>query len=103
NFAGAITPDESDLETAVGLTMSGIYAMRAQRYMHDYGIDHGQLALVSVKNKRNAAKNPLAHFREPVTVEQVLSSRTIADPLTLLECSPATDGAAAVVVVSAKV
>ena len=102
-FDGAITPDETDPETVVGLTMSGIYAMRAQRYMYDYGVDHAQLALVSVKNKQNAAKNPLAYFKKPVTVEQVLSSRAIADPLTLLECSPATDGAAAVVVVSARV
>ena len=102
-FAGAITPDETDLETVNGLTMSGIYAMRSQRYMHDYGVDHAQVALVSVKNKQHAANNSLAHFRKPVTVEQVLSSRPIADPLTLLECSPATDGAAAVLVVSARV
>jgi acetyl-CoA acetyltransferase len=68
--------------------------------MHDYEVDHAQLALVSVKNKQHAAKNPLAYFKEPVTVEQVLASRVIADPLTVLECSPVTDGAAAVVVVA---
>ena len=99
-FQGALAPDENDVEALVGLTMPGIYAMRAQRYFEDYGVTREQLALVSVKNKHNASLNPLAHFREPVTVEQVLAARPIADPLTMLDCCPATDGAAAVIVVS---
>ncbi len=100
-FRGALTPDPSDVEAAVGLTMPGIYAMRARRYMEEFGITREQLALIPVKNKANAARNPLAQFQDPVTVEQVLESRMIADPLRLLDCSPVSDGAAAAVLVSA--
>jgi acetyl-CoA acetyltransferase len=100
-FQGALTPDPTDVEAAVGLTMPGIYAMRARRYLEEFGATREQLALISVKNKRNAARNPLAHFRDPVSVEQVLGSRMIADPLRLLDCSPVSDGAAAVVLASA--
>jgi acetyl-CoA acetyltransferase len=100
-FQGALTPDPTDVEAAVGLTMPGIYAMRARRYLEEFGATREQLALISVKNRRNAARNPLAHFRDPVSVEQVLGSRMIADPLRLLDCSPVSDGAAAAVLASA--
>jgi benzoylsuccinyl-CoA thiolase BbsB subunit len=99
-FRGALTPDPSDPEAAVGATMPSIYAMRARRYMEDFGMTRRQLAMVAVKNKRNAAANPLAHFRKEITVEDVLESRPIADPLRLHDCSPVTDGAAAVLLVS---
>lgn len=99
-FQGALTPDKDDVEAGVGLTMPAIYAMRARRYMEEYGVSREQLALVPVKNKRNAALNPLAQFRDPVTVDDVLGSRPIADPLNLLDCSPVSDGAAAVVLMS---
>lgn len=102
-FRGALTPDPSDPEAAVGATMPGVYAMRARRYMEEFGMTRHQLALVAVKNKRNAAANPLAHFRKEITVEDVLESRLIADPLRLHDCSPVTDGAAAVVLVSDRV
>lgn len=102
-FKGAFTPNEDDLEAAVGLTMPALYAMRARRYMEDFGVTREQLALIPVKNKRNAALNPLAQFHEQITVEDVLASRPIADPLRLLDCSPVSDGAAAAIVVSAAV
>ena len=92
-FSGALTPDPSDPEAAVGATMPAVYAMRARRYMSDFGMTREQLARVAVKNRRNAAANPLAHFRKEITVEEVLASRPIADPLNLLDCSPVTDGA----------
>lgn len=101
-FAGALTPDPSDPEAAVGATMPGIYAMRATRYMADHGMTREQLALIPVKNKANAAQNPLAHFRKAITVEDVLESRAVADPLRLHDCSPVTDGAAAVIMMSDK-
>ena len=101
-FRGALTPDPDDVEAAVGLTMPGIYALRARRYFEDYGVSREQLALVPVKNKGNAALNPFAQFQEPVTVEQVLESRPIAEPLNLLDCSPVTDGAAAAILASAE-
>ena len=99
-FQGALTPDPSDPEAAIGATMPGVYAMRARRYMEEFGMTREQLALIPVKNKRNAAHNPLAHFRKEITVEDVLQSRPIADPLNLHDCSPVTDGAAAVIVMS---
>lgn len=102
-FRGALTPDKDDIEAVVGLTMPGVYAMRARRYMADYGVAWEQLALIPVKNKANAALNPFAQFQDPVTVEQVLASRMIADPLRLLDCSPVSDGAAAVVLASGRV
>ncbi len=99
-FRGALTPDPSDPEAAVGATMPAVYAMRARRYMEEFGMTRRQLAMVAVKNKRNAAANPLAHFRKEITIEDVLESRPIADPLRLHDCSPVTDGAAAVVLAS---
>ncbi|MFV1999394.1 MAG: thiolase family protein [Acidimicrobiia bacterium] len=99
-FSGALTPDPSDPEAAVGATMPGVYAMRARRYMEEFGMTREQLALIPVKNKANAAKNPLAHFRKEITVQDVLDSRPIADPLRLHDCSPVTDGAAAVIMMS---
>jgi len=101
-FSGALTPDPSDPEAAVGATMPGVYAMRATRYMNDFGMTREQLALIPVKNKANAARNPLAHFRKEITVEDVLQSRPIADPLRLHDCSPVTDGAAAVILMNDK-
>jgi acetyl-CoA acetyltransferase len=65
--------------------------------MAEYGTTPRQLALVAVKNRGNGALNPRAHFRGGLTVEEVLGSRMIADPLTLYQCCARTDGAAALV------
>jgi acetyl-CoA acetyltransferase len=62
-----------------------------------HGVGEREIAQVAVKNHANAARNPYAHFPEPVTVEQVMASRMVADPLRLLHCCPISDGAAAVV------
>ena len=76
------------------------YAEVAQNYLNQYGATPSDFALVAVKNRANAMHNPLAHLRKPQTVEDVLSSRMIAAPLTLPMCSPTTDGAAALVLCS---
>lgn len=73
------------------------YARRAREHMEQFGTTIGQLAAVAVKNRRHGALNPYAQFREEVTIDQVLESRPVAPPLTLLMCSPITDGAAAIV------
>lgn len=73
------------------------YADRARRHMHEYGTTVEQLAAVSVKNRQHGALNPLAQYQQPVTLGDVLASRVIVDPLTLLMCSPVSDGAAALV------
>jgi benzoylsuccinyl-CoA thiolase BbsB subunit len=97
-FGGGTLPlEEEDWEVSQGLSMPALYAMRAQRYMHDFGLTREQLAMVSVKNRRHGALNPDAQMRKPVTLEEVLSSRPIADPFTLLQCCPTGDGAAAAV------
>ncbi len=99
-FRGALAPDPTDIEAQIGLTMPGIYAMRAQRYMLQYGVTPSDIAHIAVKNKKNAAMNPLSHFKKPVTLEEVAAGRLIADPLRLHECAPISDGAAAVVLIS---
>jgi acetyl-CoA acetyltransferase len=73
-------------------------AFTARRYLHEFGAPAECFARVSVAQRRYAGKNPAAHFREPISVEDVLESRMISDPLHLLECCPENDGACAVVV-----
>lgn len=95
---GTLPLDGEDIEVANGQVMPGLYAMRAQRYLHDHGHTVNDLAAVAVKSRRHGALTPYAQFRTPVTVDEVLASRPIADPLTLLQCCPTGDGAAAVVI-----
>jgi acetyl-CoA acetyltransferase len=76
-------------------------AMATRRHMHDFGTTSEQIARVAVDQRNCAMRNPQAFFRDPITVEDVLTSRMIADPLRLLDCSLETDGAVAVVVTSA--
>jgi benzoylsuccinyl-CoA thiolase BbsB subunit len=102
-FGGGTLPlEEEDWEVTQGLIMPALYAMRAKRYMYEYGLTDAQLAQVSVKNRRNGALNPDAQMRKPVTVEEVLASRPVADPFTLLQCCPTGDGAAALVLCEAR-
>ncbi|MEJ8574255.1 thiolase family protein [Microbaculum marinum] len=101
-FGGGTLPlEREDWEVQQGMVMPALYAMRAKRYMHDFGLTERQLAQVSVKNRANGAMNPDAQMRAPVTVEEVLSSRLIADPFTLLQCCPTGDGSAAIVLADA--
>lgn len=89
-----------DPEVQQGMVMPALYAMRARRYLHERDATLDDLAAVSVKARRHGARNPYAQFRKEVTSGEVLASRPIADPLTLLQCCPTGDGAAALVVVS---
>lgn len=91
------TAADQEYEGFHGLTFPGLYAMMAVAHMHKYGTTREQLALVAVKNHDNGSKNPLAQFPFKVTVDTVLNSVLVADPLRILDCSPITDGAAAVV------
>jgi acetyl-CoA acetyltransferase len=103
-FGGGTLPlDEDDWEVRLGLSMPALYAMRAQRYMHDYGVKLSQLANVSVKNRKNGALNPDAQMRKEVSVDEVLSSRMVAEPFTLLQCCPTGDGAAAIILASDRI
>lgn len=93
----AIAGDQAREMTA-GATFPAMFGMIARAHMHKYGTTREQIAAVSVKNRRSGKFNPKAHFREEVGIEQVISSRSIADPLRLLDCPPISDGAAAVIV-----
>jgi acetyl-CoA C-acetyltransferase len=87
---------DQEAEAYHGVTFPGLYAMIARAHMAAHGTTLEDLAAVSVKNHAHGAMNPKAQFRGRVTVEQVMSSAPVADPLRLLHCSPVSDGAAAV-------
>lgn len=97
---GGVAPDPSDLDAMQGFVMTAGHAMSARRYMADHGVGRDQIAMVAVKNHAHSQHNPFAQYQTPVSLEQVLGARTIADPLGVLDCSPISDGAAAVVVCS---
>lgn len=83
-------------EGRAGATFPALFAMIARRHMYQYGTTREQLASVAVKNHENGAKNPQAHMRKIITLEQALKGKPIADPLTVYDCSLISDGAAAV-------
>ena len=85
-------------EVRAGATFPALFAMIARRHMYQYGTTREHLAAVAVKNHSNGAKNPLAHMRKVITMEQALAGKPIAEPLTVYDCSLISDGAAAVVI-----
>jgi acetyl-CoA C-acetyltransferase len=97
----AVLATASDQETEAyhGITFPGLYAMIARAHMKAHGTTEEDLAWVAVKNHRHGALNPKAQFRREVKLEEVLASSVVSDPLRLLECSPVSDGAAAVLLV----
>ncbi len=101
-FEGLIQPNLEDLDGLMGRTMPAQYAMRARRHMSEYKTTLRQLAMVSEKNHRYGALNPYAQYQKELSIEDILNSRMIAEPLTLLQCCPAGDGAAAVILASGK-
>ncbi|MGW4066080.1 thiolase family protein [Nocardia grenadensis] len=98
HFDGPITPEPTDAEGRAGLALPGVYAMVASRYRYLYDLAPATLAAVAVKNRRHGALNDRAQHGTSVTVEEVLASRVIADPLTLMQCCDISDAAAAAVV-----
>jgi benzoylsuccinyl-CoA thiolase BbsB subunit len=99
---GTLPLDQEDHEVAAGLAMPAVYAMRARRYMHEWGADPADLASVAVKARAHGARNPFAQLRSETSVEEVLASRPVAAPLTLFQCSPKADGAAALLVTASE-
>ncbi|MDH4258450.1 MAG: thiolase domain-containing protein [Candidatus Aminicenantes bacterium] len=91
------TAADQEYEGYHGITFPGLYALIARAHMEKYGTTREQLALVAVKNHSNGAKNPLAQFPFEITVDSVINSVMVADPLRILDCSPITDGAAALI------
>jgi acetyl-CoA C-acetyltransferase len=90
------TASDQEEEVYYGITFPGLYAMIARAHMAAHGTTEEDLSWVSVKAHRNGAKNPKAQFRRVMSLEDVMGSSMVAEPLRLLHCSPVTDGAAAV-------
>ncbi|ATW23737.1 thiolase family protein [Candidatus Formimonas warabiya] len=99
---GLITLPETDYEAAAGKTLPSKYALRAVRYMHQYGMSEKELALVSLKNRGNGVFNPKAHFQKAITLDEIMSAKLISYPFTLPQCCPNSDGAAAIIIGSKK-
>ena len=92
-----------DFHTIFGFTPIAWYAMDAVRYMHEHGATRAELASVAVKDRRHASLNPIAQFRKPLTLEEVLAARPIVEPLGLYEVPPRGDGAVCLVVCAEEV
>lgn len=99
-MASLMTAPESSFETVYGTTTIGMYALAARRHMHEFGTTSEQLAQIKVAASLHAQHNPNAFLPKAVTVEDVLGSRMVSDPLHLLDCCVVTDGGGAIVVVS---
>ncbi len=91
------TAADQEWEGFHGITFPGLYAMLARAHMQRFGTTVEQMAAVAVKNHNNGLLNPHAQYHLKITVEDVLQSTMVADPLHLFDCSPVTDGAAALV------
>lgn len=102
DVATALMGAGSEEERSAGATFPGLYAMLARVHMREFGTTEEQLAAVAVKNHFHASLNPNAQFHSLLTIEQVMKSSKVADPLKLLDCSPISDGAAAVVLTTKK-
>lgn len=95
------TASDQEWEAQQGANFPSLYAMIAKRHMYEYGTTREQLAQFSVVNHKNAKNNPNAQFPFETSVDKVINATMVADPLTLLDCSPVSDGAAAIVLCSA--
>ncbi|WP_416047157.1 thiolase family protein [Cupriavidus basilensis] len=95
---GPLQLSQHDWNNKRGMIMPALYAMRAKRYLYEHGLEPETLADISVKNRKHGVLNSIAKFAKLATREEILASRAVAEPLTLLQCCPAVvDGAAAVV------
>ncbi|MCL6089324.1 MAG: thiolase domain-containing protein [Candidatus Marsarchaeota archaeon] len=88
---------DQEWELFPGATFPAIYALAARRHMLEYGTTEEQMASVAVKNHLNGSHNKYAQFQNPITIDTVMKSKMVASPLKVFDCSPVTDGAAALV------
>ncbi|RUM32852.1 MAG: thiolase domain-containing protein [Archaeoglobus sp.] len=94
---------DREWEVFSGATLASLFAMMARLHMDLYGTRAEDLAMVSVKNHRNAVKNPKAQFRKEISIDVALNSPYVAEPLRMFDCAPISDGAAAVILASEEV
>jgi len=92
-----IPPEAGDLAGEMGNNMPAHFALSMRRHMKIYGTTLEQFAKVSVKNHHNGCLNPYSQYKKELSIEEILNSRMICDPITLLQCCPNTDGAAAAI------
>lgn len=92
--------DGTNIQFDMGLVMPSVFALMGMRHMAEYGTTREQFGRISVKNHRHGALNPYAQYQKELTLEEVLHSPMIADPITLLQCTPIGDGASALVLTS---
>jgi acetyl-CoA C-acetyltransferase len=97
---GVSSAPEGAFENSYGLTVPNMYAMAAQRHMYEYGTTSAQLAMIKVAASAHAKHNPNAFLKDEVSIEEVLASPMVADPLHRLDCCVITDGGGALIVVS---
>lgn len=95
-----IPPAKGDVSGELGMNMVARFALSQKRYMEMYDVSLEQIAKVSVKNHDNGCLNPYSQYHKKFTIEEIINSRPICEPITLLQCCPATDGGAAAVLVS---
>lgn len=88
---------DQEWERVFGASMASLWGLIARRHMIDHGTKREEFARLSVLDHENGSKNPLAHFRNKITLEQVLGANPVAEPLGMLDCAPSSDGAAALV------
>jgi len=94
---------DREWEVFNGATLASLFAMMARLHMDLYGTKAEDLAMVSVKNHKNAVKNPKAQFRREISIDVALNSPYVAEPLRMFDCAPISDGAAAVILASEEV
>jgi acetyl-CoA C-acetyltransferase len=92
-----------ELECDQGYTFPGYFGLVARRHMFEFGTTREQIAMVSVKNHKNGAGNPNSQYKEVISVEDVLNSRMVSDPLRLLDCCPISDGAAVAIITNKEI
>jgi acetyl-CoA C-acetyltransferase len=97
------TASDGEWELGVGATFPALFALMMRAHMHKYGSTLEEFASVAVKNHKNGSLNPDAQFQKEVSMETVMNSRIIADPIRLFDCSPVSDGAAAVILTSEEI
>lgn len=94
---------DTEYERLAGTTFSGLYALLAQRHMHEFGTKREHLSMVAVKNHKNGAQNPKAQFQRETTLDKAMAAPMVAAPLNLFDCCSTTDGASAVLVCDAEI
>ena len=91
---------DREWEAFFGATPAAMAALIARKYMHDFNVEKEALSMFSVNDHMNGSKNPDAQFRNKLTIQQAMNATAVADPLNMMDCSPLSDGAAALVLAS---